>query len=102
VTPVRTFQCEHLDIVIAQEPSRRAHGGVQLGQIHDVPLAALVCHAREGALVLLRALGRVGQEEGPVHAGARPPHRLGILKIALDESDVREQMGFRFPRVSAA
>ena len=30
----------------------------------------------------------------------RPFHRLGILKIALDKLDVREQVGFRCPRIT--
>jgi nucleoside-diphosphate-sugar epimerase len=44
----------------------------------------------EGDLLLLRVFCRVGQQESPVHAGARRPHRLGIVKIALDKLDVRQ------------
>jgi hypothetical protein len=86
--------------VIAQEPSRRVRVGVQLGQLHDVPYAALMCHAREGDLLVLRALGRVSHQERPVHAGARPAHRIDILEVALDELHVREPMRVRFPRIA--
>jgi hypothetical protein len=43
---------------------------MQLGQLYDVPHATLLRQARECDLLLLRTLGRVGQQEGPVHAGA--------------------------------
>jgi hypothetical protein len=60
----------------------------------------LLRHAYEGDLLLLRTFCRVGQQESPVHAGARRPHRLGIVKIALDELDVRQSIGLGFPQIA--
>jgi hypothetical protein len=73
---------------------------VQLRQLHEVPHAALVGHAREGGLLLLRARGRVGQQERRVDAGARPAHRLEVLEVTLHEFNVREPMRVRFPQVA--
>jgi hypothetical protein len=61
-----------------------------------VPNAALFRRAREGDLLVLRALGRVGQQERPVHAEARPAHRIDILEVALDKLHVREPIRVRF------
>ena len=65
-----------------------------------MPNAALLCHAREDDLLVLRALGRIGQQKRPVHAGARAAHRIDILEVALDELHVREPIRVRFPRIT--
>ena len=65
-----------------------------------MPNAALLSHTREGNLLVLRALGRVGQQERPIHAGARPAHGIDILEVALDELHVREPIRLRFPRIA--
>jgi hypothetical protein len=65
---------------------------MQLGQLHDVSHADLLGHARKGDLLLLRTICRVGQQERPFHAGARPAHRLVVIEISLDELDMRARV----------
>jgi hypothetical protein len=43
---------------------------------------------------------RVGQQERTLHTRASAPHRIQVIKIALDELDGRKAVGLRFTWVA--
>jgi hypothetical protein len=58
-------------------------------------------HLYKGGLLLLRALGRVGQQERTLHAGAGTPHRIEVIKIAFDEFNMWKRARLRFAPIAS-
>ena len=87
----RSLDCS----VIAKKPPSRVHVCMQLRKLHAVSNAAVSCHLYKRDLLLLGTLGRVGQQKCTLDARARSSHRIGIIKIAFDELNIRKPTGLR-------